>query len=148
MGASCRGSRVCSAGVRYYGTGRPLDAAKKGIRDAEVVLPRRIPLLEKFAEHLASDAKQLIEDEETGAKSYRYVRTGVNHYSLASPTTGSPRSRSEGPAGTASSPSLTMTMTCRTGRTSSARCGTKGLSGRFDGIDTGPSKGVPLGFGD
>jgi hypothetical protein len=60
-----------------------LDAAKKAIRDAEVILPRRVPLLETFAEHLASDAKKLIEDEETGAKSYRYIRTGTNHYSLA-----------------------------------------------------------------
>ena len=60
-----------------------LDAAKKGIRDGEVVLPRRVPLVETFAEHLASDAKKLIEDEETGAKSYRYIRTGTNHYSLA-----------------------------------------------------------------
>ncbi len=60
-----------------------LDSAKKGIRDGEVALPRRVPLLETFAEHLASDAKKLIEDEETGAKSYRYIRTGTNHYSLA-----------------------------------------------------------------
>jgi hypothetical protein len=60
-----------------------LDAAKKGIRDGLVVLPRRGRLLEEFAEHLASDAKKLIEDEETGAKSYRYIRTGTNHYSLA-----------------------------------------------------------------
>ena len=60
-----------------------LDAAKKGIRDAEVVLPRRIPLLEVFAEHLASDAKKLIEDEDTGSKTYKYIRTGTNHYSLA-----------------------------------------------------------------
>src|SRR5207249_11509741 len=60
-----------------------LDAAKKGIRDGEVALPRRVPLLETFAEHLASDAKKLIEDEETGAKSYRYIPTGTNHYSLA-----------------------------------------------------------------
>jgi hypothetical protein len=60
-----------------------LDAAKKGIRDGEVALPRRLPLIEEFAEHLASDAKKLIEDEETGAKSYRYIRTGTNHYSLA-----------------------------------------------------------------
>ncbi len=48
-----------------------------------MILPRRVPLLENFAEHLASDAKKLIEDEETGAKSYRYIRTGTNHYSLA-----------------------------------------------------------------
>jgi hypothetical protein len=60
-----------------------VDAGKRGIRDKEVVLPRRVPLLETFAEHLASDAKRLIEDEETGAKSYRYIRTGTNHYSLA-----------------------------------------------------------------
>jgi hypothetical protein len=60
-----------------------LDSAKKGIRDKQVILPRRVPLLDTFAEHLASDAKKLIEDQETGAKSYRYVRTGTNHYSLA-----------------------------------------------------------------
>jgi len=60
-----------------------LDAAKKGIRDSEVTLPRRIPLLETFADHLASDAKKLIEDEETGSKTYKYIRTGTNHYSLA-----------------------------------------------------------------
>lgn len=60
-----------------------LDAAKKGIRDGAVVLPRRVSLVEEFAEHLASDAKKLIEDEETGSKSYRYIRTGTNHYSLA-----------------------------------------------------------------
>ncbi len=60
-----------------------LDAAKKGIRDGAGVLPRRLPLIEEFAEHLASDAKKLIEDEETGAKSYKYIRTGTNHYSLA-----------------------------------------------------------------
>ncbi len=27
--------------------------------------------------------KQLVEDEDTGAKSFRYVRTGTDHYSLA-----------------------------------------------------------------
>ena len=60
-----------------------LDAAKKGIRDKAVILPRRLPLLDEFANHLASDAKKLVEDEETGSKSYRYIRTGTNHYSLA-----------------------------------------------------------------
>jgi hypothetical protein len=44
---------------------------------------RSCPLLQTFAEHLASDAKKLVENDETGAKSYRYVRTGTNHYSLA-----------------------------------------------------------------
>jgi hypothetical protein len=60
-----------------------LDAAKKGIRDREVALPRRSRLIEVFADHLAADAKKLIEDEETGSRSYRYIRAGVNHYSLA-----------------------------------------------------------------
>ena len=32
---------------------------------------------------MAADVKQLVEDEETGAQSYRYVRTGTDHYSLA-----------------------------------------------------------------
>ena len=27
--------------------------------------------------------KQLLEDEETGARSFRYVKTGTNHFSLA-----------------------------------------------------------------
>ena len=34
-------------------------------------------------EHLAADVKRLTEDEETGAKSYKYVKTGTNHFSLA-----------------------------------------------------------------
>jgi hypothetical protein len=32
------------------------------------VLPRRMPLIETFARHMAADAKILDEDEETGAK--------------------------------------------------------------------------------
>ncbi len=32
---------------------------------------------------VAADVKQLVEDEDTGAQSYRYVRTGTDHYSLA-----------------------------------------------------------------
>jgi hypothetical protein len=60
-----------------------LDAAKKGIRDKDVVLPRRSRLIETFADHLAADAKKLVEDQETGSKAYRYIRAGTNHYSLA-----------------------------------------------------------------
>lgn len=60
-----------------------LDAAKKGIRDGDVVLPRRSPLLDEFADHLAADAKKLDEDPQTGSKSYKYIRAGTNHYSLA-----------------------------------------------------------------
>ena len=29
-----------------------------------------------------ADAKVLDEDEETGAKKYRYIRTGIDHFSL------------------------------------------------------------------
>jgi len=54
-----------------------------GIRDGQVILPRRLPLLETFANHLASDAKKLVEDEQTGAKAFKYIRIAANYYSLA-----------------------------------------------------------------
>ncbi len=60
-----------------------LDASRAAIRDKRVVLPRRVPIVEIFARHMAADAKVLDEDEETGAKKYRYVRTGEDHFSLA-----------------------------------------------------------------
>ena len=40
-------------------------------------------MIEEFARHMAADAKVLDEDEETGIKKYRYVRTGENHFSMA-----------------------------------------------------------------
>ena len=40
-------------------------------------------MIQEFAIHLAADVKQLVEDEETGARAYRYVKTGTNHYSFA-----------------------------------------------------------------
>ncbi len=52
-------------------------------REGKIVLPRSGQLLEEFATHLANDAKRLVEDEETGAQSYRYIRTGTDHFSLA-----------------------------------------------------------------
>ncbi len=52
-------------------------------REGLVILPRRMRLLEEFAAHLAADAKRLVEDDETGAQVYRYVKTGTNHYSFA-----------------------------------------------------------------
>ena len=55
----------------------------KIVRDRRVVLPRAGKLMEEFANHLAADVKQLVEDEDTGAQAFRYVRTGTNHYSLA-----------------------------------------------------------------
>ncbi|MGH2652203.1 MAG: phage terminase large subunit family protein, partial [Actinomycetota bacterium] len=60
-----------------------LDASRRVIREGVVVLPRRTPLLEEFAAHLAADAKRLVEDEETGSQVYRYVKTGTNHFSFA-----------------------------------------------------------------
>ena len=60
-----------------------LDASRKVIRDGKVILPNRSPLVEQFASHLASDAKRLQEDPETGSQVFRYVKTGTDHFSLA-----------------------------------------------------------------
>ena len=60
-----------------------LDASRRAIRERKVVLPRGGPVIQEFANHLASDVKRLVEDEDTGAQAYRYIRTAVNHYSLA-----------------------------------------------------------------
>ncbi len=60
-----------------------LDASRQAIREGKVILPRGGPVIQEFAEHMAADVKQLVEDEDTGAKSFRYVKTGTNHYSLA-----------------------------------------------------------------
>ena len=60
-----------------------LDASRAAVREKKLFLPRRLPIVETFARHMASDAKILDEDEETGAKRYKYVRTGEDHYSLA-----------------------------------------------------------------
>jgi hypothetical protein len=60
-----------------------LDASRAAIRKGEMILPRRQPLLEEFAQHMSCDAKVLIEDLETGTKKYKYVKTGTNHYSFA-----------------------------------------------------------------
>ena len=48
-----------------------------------MVLPRQDRLVEPFAALVSADAKVLDEDEETGAKRYRYIRTGADHFSLA-----------------------------------------------------------------
>ncbi len=60
-----------------------LDASRAAVRDRRLVLPRASALVEEFARHMACDAKVLEEDEETGIQRYRYVRTGVNHFSMA-----------------------------------------------------------------
>ena len=53
------------------------------MRDGKVIFPRTGKVMQELAEHMACDVKQLIEDQDTGAKSFRYVRTGTDHYSLA-----------------------------------------------------------------
>jgi hypothetical protein len=60
-----------------------LDSSRAAIRDGEIALPRRLPIVEEFARHMSSDAKVLDEDPDTGAKKYRYIRTGADHYSMA-----------------------------------------------------------------
>ncbi len=60
-----------------------LDMSRAAVRERKLVLPSRSPRIEEFAQHLAADAKVLDEDEETGVKKYRYVKTGTNHFSLA-----------------------------------------------------------------
>ncbi len=60
-----------------------LDASRQLIRSRKVVLPRGGEVVREFADHMAADVKQLVEDEDTGSQSYRYVRTRTDHYSLA-----------------------------------------------------------------
>lgn len=60
-----------------------LDASRAAIRDKSVSLPHQDRLVEQFAQQMAADAKVLDENEETGAKRYRYIKTGTNHFSLA-----------------------------------------------------------------
>ena len=60
-----------------------LDASRSAVREQSIVLPRRLPIVEEFAKHMAADAKVLDEDEDTGIKKYRYIRTGENHFSMA-----------------------------------------------------------------
>jgi hypothetical protein len=60
-----------------------LDSSRAAVKDKRLILPRQIPIVEEFARHMASDAKVLDEDEETGAKKYRYLKTGTDHFSLA-----------------------------------------------------------------
>ncbi len=61
-----------------------LDASRAIVREKHLVLPsRQETLIEEFARHMAADAKVLDEDEETGMRRHRYIRTGADHFSLA-----------------------------------------------------------------
>ena len=60
-----------------------LDASRAVIREGKVTIPPPSREVEEFARHLSCEAKVLVENEETGEKRYKYVRTGENHFSLA-----------------------------------------------------------------
>jgi hypothetical protein len=60
-----------------------LDASRAAVRDHRLAISKDIPLVREFAQHMSCDAKILDEDPDTGAKKYRYVRTGENHFSMA-----------------------------------------------------------------
>jgi hypothetical protein len=57
-----------------------IDSAPDVNKGGTVVLPRRTPIIEEFAQHLHNVAKRLEEDEETGSKRYVYVRLGPDHF--------------------------------------------------------------------
>jgi hypothetical protein len=80
-----RGSALWNSDQRIVNINRTeaLDASRAAVRDKLITLPPRDRLVEEFARHMAADAKVLEEDEETGAKRYRYIRTGADHFSLA-----------------------------------------------------------------
>ncbi|MGH9317684.1 MAG: phage terminase large subunit family protein [Thermoanaerobaculia bacterium] len=72
-----------ATGIVQINRTEALDASRAAVRDKQLALPRRNRLVEQFAQHMAADAKLLDEDEETGARKYRYIRTGPDHFSLA-----------------------------------------------------------------
>ena len=60
-----------------------LDFSRAVVREKRVTLPRQTKEIEEFAKHMSADAKILEENEETGSKKYKYIKTGINHYSFA-----------------------------------------------------------------
>jgi hypothetical protein len=57
-----------------------LDASHNLLSSGEVILPRRNPTLEEFAQHCANVARVLQTDPETGSSRYVYIQTGPDHY--------------------------------------------------------------------
>ena len=45
-----------------------------------IILPKRSPLIEEFAQHCHNVAKRMEEEEETGSKRYVYVRLNADHF--------------------------------------------------------------------
>jgi hypothetical protein len=67
----------------YENRTEALDASRKVVRDRKVVFPRAGEIMREFAEHMEADVKRLVEDPDTGEQTFKYVRTGADHYSLA-----------------------------------------------------------------
>lgn len=57
-----------------------LDASAELVDPNVLTLPRLSDRTEEFARHCHATAKRLIEDEETGARVYRYLKLGADHY--------------------------------------------------------------------
>ena len=61
-----------------------LDYADSMIRSQETILPKtHYPEVQEFAEHWHNLVKKEIEDPETGAKKWTYIRVGPDHYAHA-----------------------------------------------------------------
>lgn len=71
------------SGIVQINRTEALDASRDAVRKGRLILPRQTPIVETFAKHMTADAKILDENEETGAKKYRYIKTGENHFSFA-----------------------------------------------------------------
>ena len=57
-----------------------MDAAHDALTGRRIVLPRQCGPVEAFATHAANTAKKLEEDDETGSKTYTWVKLGPDHY--------------------------------------------------------------------
>lgn len=57
-----------------------MDAAHEALTGKRLALPRQCGPVEEFATHCANTAKKLEEDEETGSKTYTWVKLGPDHY--------------------------------------------------------------------
>ena len=63
--------------------GTPAFATRAGELTATNIATLLLTSIHKQLRHLSCDAKILDEDPDTGAKKYRYIRTGENHFSMA-----------------------------------------------------------------
>jgi len=71
------------AGVYSLLRNQIFDKTHAWIKNQEVELPRRCTELDEFAKQMCNCAKVLEEDEETGDRTYRYVKLGDDHYRSA-----------------------------------------------------------------